>query len=302
MKLTTRFLVIFALITLVSSCTQKSAKIVNHSRSFYGKNSKVNAGSYRNIKQVGRTKQAVVRDGDTLYSISKRYNIGLHDLIQSNNLKPPYILAKGSKLTIPAPSYYEVQDGDTLYGISRKHHMKINDLIALNELEIPYRVKSGQRIKISKTSIRAASRVRANNKDINTNTKAPRNIAKSTRFSWPVRGKVISRFGPKSGGLYNDGINIEAASGTAVSAAEGGVVAYVGNELKGYGNLVIVKHSGGWITAYAHLKESTVKRGAKVSRGQRIGFVGSTGNVTSSQLYFGLRKGRDAVDPKNHLK
>lgn len=302
MKLKTRFLVMCILMTFVVSCAQRSAKIVNHSRSFYGKNSKDNARSYRHIKQVGRTKKAVVREGDTLYSIAKRYQIGLHDLIRSNHLKPPYILATGTKLRIPAPSYYKVQEGDTLYAISRKHHMKINDLIALNDLEAPYRVSSGQRIKISKTSIRSGSRINTANKSQKTRAVLSKNLGKSNRFSWPVRGKVISRFGPKSGGLYNDGINIKAASGDVVSAAEDGVVAYVGNELKGYGNLVIIKHSGGWITAYAHLKKSIVTRGAKVTRGQKIGFVGSSGNVTSSQLYFGLRKGRDAVNPQSHLK
>lgn len=301
MKLTTRFLVIFALIT-AASCTQQSAKIVNHSRSFYGKGSKVNASSYRNIQQVGRSKEALVGEGDSLYSIAKRHQIGLHDLIKSNNLKPPYILRPGTKLVIPAPSYYKVQDGDTLYAISRKHHMKIDDLIAINDLEVPYRVNAGQNIKISKTSHSSAKRQYNTGNAAKTDDVVSKDLGKSNTFSWPVRGKVISRFGPKSGGLYNDGINIEAASGEAVLASEDGVVAYVGNELKGYGNLVIIKHSGGWITAYAHLKESIVKRGAKVDRGQKVGFVGSTGNVTSAQLYFGLRKGRDAVDPQNHLK
>ena len=126
-------------------------------------------------------------------------------------------------------------------------------------------------------------------------------LDKMNHFSWPIRGEVISKFGPKSGGLYNDGMNIQAAQGDAVRAAEEGVVSYAGNELKGYGNLIIIKHSGGWITAYAHLSKISVKRGQKVLKLAKIGEVGSTGNVTSPQLYFALRKGRDAVNPENYL-
>ena len=124
---------------------------------------------------------------------------------------------------------------------------------------------------------------------------------KTNRFSWPVRGEVISKFGPKSAGLYNDGINIKALEGQTVGSSEDGIVAYVGNELKGYGNLVIIKHAGGWISAYAHLKNSIVERGQKITKGQKIGNVGNSGKVKFPQLYFGLRKGRDAVNPENYL-
>ena len=111
----------------------------------------------------------------------------------------------------------------------------------------------------------------------------------------------MSKFGPKPGGLYNDGINIKAKGGDNVKATEDGVVAYVGNELRGYGNLIIIKHSGGWISAYGHLDQTKIKRGIKVKKGQNIATIGSTGNVKSPQLYFGLRKGREAVNPQSYL-
>jgi len=124
---------------------------------------------------------------------------------------------------------------------------------------------------------------------------------KSNHFSWPVRGEIVSKFGPKSAGLFNDGINIKAKAGQNVVASEDGIIAYVGNELKGYGNLVIIKHAGGWISAYAHLKDFAVNRGQKIYQGQKIGSVGDSGKVKYPQLYFGLRKGRDAVNPEAHL-
>ncbi len=121
------------------------------------------------------------------------------------------------------------------------------------------------------------------------------------RFLWPVNGKIISAFGPKEGGLHNDGINIAAPAGTPVRAAENGVVAYAGNELRGFGNLLLIRHADGWISAYAHNETLLVKRGDTVTRGQTIARVGQSGNVTSPQLHFELRRGADAVDPLKYL-
>ncbi|MFT0892295.1 peptidoglycan DD-metalloendopeptidase family protein [Pseudochelatococcus sp. G4_1912] len=115
-------------------------------------------------------------------------------------------------------------------------------------------------------------------------------------FRWPARGRVINGFG--SG---NEGINIAVPEGTPVKAAEGGVVAYAGNELKGYGNLVLIRHENGWVSAYANNGELNVKRGETVARGQTIAKSGQTGNVTSPQLHFELRKGSKPVDPLPHL-
>ena len=121
-------------------------------------------------------------------------------------------------------------------------------------------------------------------------------------FQWPVQGRVVSNFGAKSKGLRNDGINIAARRGAPVVATENGIVVYAGNELRGFGNLVLIKHTGDWVSAYAHNDRLTVQRGDKVRKGQRIAFVGSTGGVTSPQLHFELRKGRRARDPRKYLK
>jgi len=122
-----------------------------------------------------------------------------------------------------------------------------------------------------------------------------------SRFVWPLEGRLLSTFGPSGQGLHNDGINIETERGTPVRAAENGVVAYSGNELQGFGNLLLVKHADGWMTAYAHNDELLVKRGDTVGRGQVISRAGSSGNVRSPQLHFELRRGTKAVDPLQHL-
>jgi murein DD-endopeptidase MepM/ murein hydrolase activator NlpD len=120
-------------------------------------------------------------------------------------------------------------------------------------------------------------------------------------FLWPVRGRILAAYGSKADGTHNDGINIGAPKGAAVQAADAGVVAYTGNELRGYGNLILVKHPNGWISAYAHCDLILVKRGEKVVRGQVIARVGSTGNVGESQLHFELRRGNHPVDPREFL-
>ncbi len=391
-----KFLLLLILL-FSSSCLQEPAKIINRSNVKFNKNNQFNQEKYRNIvqkktdgKEIPANKsennidEIIVQKGDTLYSISKKNDVPLRDLIESNNLEPPYALKVGSALKVSSPNFHESREGDTLYSISRMYDMKVNDVIALNNLKFPYSIYPGEKIKVTKKmdenknidikksdkNIQIASEsstkteknilkasnektkeisekkhsreiekygfkpseVRAeevNKRNNLTNSKTAQNIInptkneivetklsinkpidkdalkkitnKTNRFSWPVRGEVISKFGPKSAGLYNDGINIKAPEGQTVGSSEDGIVAYVGNELKGYGNLVIIKHSGGWISAYAHLKNSTVERGQKITKGQKIGNVGNSGKVKFPQLYFGLRKGRDAVNPENYL-
>lgn len=119
----------------------------------------------------------------------------------------------------------------------------------------------------------------------------------TSKLRWPAQGKIIAGFGGRPDGTHNDGINLSVPLGTDVHAAESGVVAYAGSELKGYGNLVLVRHDNGWVTAYAHNEELLVKRGDKVTRGQVIAKAGKTGTVDQPQVHFELRQGSKPVDP-----
>lgn len=131
---------------------------------------------------------------------------------------------------------------------------------------------------------------------------APEKTASTGDLIWPVNGKkVISGFGPKGGGKANDGMNIAAAEGEPVWASADGEVLYVGNELKGYGNMILIKHAGGKSTNYAHLSRATVDKYERVKQGDIIGYVGSTGNVKKPQLYFSVHEGKEAVDPRKYL-
>ncbi len=122
------------------------------------------------------------------------------------------------------------------------------------------------------------------------------------KLRWPVKGKVIATFGPRPDGTHNDGVNMSVPLGTEVHAAEGGVVAYAGSELKGYGNLILVRHDNGWVTAYAHNEEILAKRGDKVKRGQIIAKAGKSGQVDQPQVHFELRQGSKPVDPSPFME
>jgi len=125
--------------------------------------------------------------------------------------------------------------------------------------------------------------------------------ARPPRCDWPVRGKVITSYGAKTNGKANEGINLSVPEGTPVRTAEDGVVGYSGNEVKSYGNLVLVRHSNGYVTAYAHAREVLVKRGDAIKRGQIIAKSGQSGEVGSPQLHFEIRKGSSPVDPLHFL-
>jgi murein DD-endopeptidase MepM/ murein hydrolase activator NlpD len=126
-------------------------------------------------------------------------------------------------------------------------------------------------------------------------------ISDAPAFAWPVNGRVISDFGITANGGKNDGINIAAPLGTPIKASASGTVTYAGDELKDYGNLVLIKHTGGYTTAYAHADRLLVSRGENVSRGQVIGYAGQTGDVSTPQLHFEIRAAATPVNPRSYL-
>ena len=213
------------------------------------------------------------------------------------------------------PETVTVEKGDTLYSISRQYNVNIADLKRINGLSYPYTLAVGQKVMLA-GSAHGSSATAANKTPKRTYTvrSAPRKAAsrparssytvaknRKSKFSWPVRGAIVSKFGTIGKGRANDGINIKAARGTAVKAADAGTVAYAGNELKGFGNLILVRHNDGWITAYAHNDRLLVKKGQKVRRGEKIATVGATGGVNSPQLHFEIRAGKKAVNPVAYL-
>ena len=286
------------------------------------------------VSKVSDNAQVVlVQKGDTVWGLSSRYGISMRAIIESNKLTAPFYLVIGQRIALPRNSEHLVAKGDTLFEIAKHYETNIHALARLNGLKPPYTILSGQRLRlpdrittstITKT-IRTApkqgtkqgkplARMKKGNKVLSKNpipTTPSMVIPGSTSklppisekgFLWPVQGRIVSSFGAKPEGFHNDGINIAAPRGATVRAAQNGVVVYAGNELRGFGNLLLIKHSGGWVTAYAHAERLIVKRGDKVTKGQRVATVGDTGGVIQPQLHFEIRKGRRARNPRKYLR
>ena len=253
----------------------------------------------QNNQAMGSGRSVAVQRGDTLYSISKSSNVDMRALIALNDLSAPYRLRVGQSLRLPVTAKHKVQRGETSYSISRRYGVDLTSLARLNNMTPPYRLHVGQELNIPGLGGATTAGTRSTTGSIGRIGAPP--PREGTAFLWPVDGETISSFGPKTGGIQNDGINIRARAGTDVRAAEAGVVAYSGSGIRGFGNLLLVRHDGGWVTAYAHNADLLVSRGDQVRRGQPIARVGNTGAVSTPQLHFEVRKGTRAVNPVRHL-
>ena len=183
-----------------------------------------------------------------------------------------------------------VVNGQSLTVIARKYNVSLSELAQLNNL------KTNSNIKIGRVLLIPYNAKPSHKKHIVSNI-----FKGKIKLSKPLNGNIIKKFGPGKNGTHNDGINIAAPLGTEVKAAADGKIVYVGNELRGYGNLIIIKHSGNILTAYAHSNEVIVAKNQTVKKGEKIATVGATGNVSSPQLHFGVRQGRKAVDPVSYF-
>ena len=231
---------------------------------------------------AGNANVHVVAAGDTLSKIAHRYHKSVNEIAKANNIQPTATLNVGDRLTIPGA--------------------QASPAVKASAPAVAAPAKP-----VASAAPKEAEPVQ------NVNVVAPTDplgkeaakLAEGTgavpKFRWPANGRVIAGYGPTTNGQQNDGINIALPENTPVKAAEDGVVAYAGNELKGYGNLVLVRHPNGYVTAYAHAKELLVKRGDQVKRGQVIARSGQTGNVNAPQLHFEIRKGASPLDPTRFL-
>lgn len=235
----------------------------------------------------------VVQPGESLIALSRRYGVPLATLAKANNIQPYTKVAMGDRLTIPG--------GARTQAAVRPAPAQV--ATATPVMPPAYAVQPRGAPPVEKVQT-----VPAQNARMASEAPAAENVVKQAEatgsmpsFRWPVKGRIIAGFGPAANGTQNDGINLAVPEGTPVKAADDGVVAYAGNELKGYGNLVLIRHANGFVSAYANASELMVKRGDSVKRGQTIAHAGQTGNVTSPQLHFEIRKGSTPVDPTKYL-
>ena len=261
----------------------------------------------------GRATSVRVKKGDTLYSIARSHDVPIREVIELNNLRPPYALKIGQVIRLPSSKYHIVEKGDTLYSISKRYNVDMPTLSKTNNLQAPFTLKIGQKLllpgsivtkatpqKTTQTAAKQSSQTPTKT-SVQASTYTQPSLKRKQKFLWPVKGQILTKYGPIAKGRNNDGINIKAPKGTPVKAADSGIIAYAGNELKGFGNLILIKHDDGWVTAYAHNDTIKVRKGQKVSRGAQIATVGATGGMSTPQLHFETRAGKKALNPQNYL-
>ena len=255
-----------------------------------------------NIAKGQRT--ITVYEGDSLYSISKREGVSIKSIIKANKLEPPFTLYKGDRLIIAKPKVHIVKKGHTLYDIANCYEVSISDLMKINQLKNNDKIYLGDKLFIplydntNQTNCNNITKVTIN-KEVNKTTEKKKNNNYS--YMWPVKGKIISKFGLLAKGLRNDGINISADIGNPVLAIESGKIVYAGNEIQAFGNLILIKHHNDKTSAYAHLDKINVKKGESVNKGQIIALVGNSGKVSIPQLHFEIRDKDGPLDPLKYL-
>ncbi|MBN8919941.1 MAG: M23 family metallopeptidase [Rhizobiales bacterium] len=257
----------------------------------------------------------VVTSGETLFGIARKYGKTRNEIAHANNIQPTTSVRIGQRLVIPGAGQERVRTASLAPTAAPRtlgtppRPLAVPKAAATPKpapvhaaAPVPPPARAAAPTKVASAPVETARIATPAAKAADEETASrPSATGASSSFRWPVRGRVIAGFGAKPNGQQNDGINLAVPEGTSVKAAEDGVVAYAGNELKGYGNLVLVRHSNGYVTAYAHASELKGKRGESVKRGQIIALAGQTGGVASPQLHFEIRKGSTPVDPIQYM-
>lgn len=254
-----------------------------------------------------------VRRGDTLYDIARRNGLSADLIARENRLRPPYALSPGQSLRLPGPAIYRVRRGNNLYRIGLAHGMTTQEIAALNGLRPPYELMPGQELRVCGPvrDVPTGPGSGSNSGDWQPPEPGPGPVpppppppppppVANASFAWPLDGPVVSRFGQAQGQLSN-GIRIQARMGEPVRAAADGEVVYAGNELAGYGELVLIRHEGRWVTAYGLNSEILVQEGQRVTAGQHIANAGDSGDGNGPALHFEIRRGVTPVDPQRQL-
>jgi murein DD-endopeptidase MepM/ murein hydrolase activator NlpD len=270
------------------------------------------------VPATGMFRDYVVRKGDHLDAIARDLQSTRAELVEANHLKSPDSLRPGQHLRVPIEKAYVAAPGDTLAAVARRFDVTAEDLADLNVLSERSRLRPGDRLALPAVihdrgpvpapTVRFAERtppgyhspwvpsgrpltpiVPPAGPPAPTLSDSDVMAAGRGRFVWPVRGEILAPFGVHDEGRRNDGVDVRAPMGSSVRAAAAGDVVYAGDQVPGFGNLVLVKHADGWVTAYAHLEKVTVKMRQTVAQNEEIGEVGQSGGAAEPELHFEVR-------------
>jgi murein DD-endopeptidase MepM/ murein hydrolase activator NlpD len=257
----------------------------------------------------------LVGEGETLGGIASRARVPRVLIAEANGLTPPYDVRPGQKLLIPRTRHYVVKPGDTGFDIAYKHGVPWSEIAVANGLNAATPVTVGKELliptvfdpqlppQVAKANTAAVKTAATANAVATAATAAARTPAVKTapRFAWPLQGTVRRGWRSTAGADHHDGVDIAAPRGTGVRAAAAGTVIFAGEEKEQFGNLVVLDHGNGWNTAYGFLSKITVKKGARIAPGERLGLVGNSGKARGSELHFEVRQDGVPVDPQPEL-
>ena len=244
-----------------------------------------------------------VARGDTMYNVSRRYGTDVGTLAERNGIRPPYTISLGQRIELPfavgkpSPAPVTVAEAPAA-AIPTPAEVVVSQPSA-RPVQLAQRAAAPKLVAVGGPRTKPRIPARPVEQAVVSIGAPPPRVGGD--FAWPVDGHILVGYGPTGDGLYNDGLNIAAPMETPVRAAENGVVAYAGNEIRGFGKLLLIKHDGGLITAYGHNNDLLVRRGDVVRKGQVIARVGASGGVDVPQLHFEIRDGRRAIDPNKLL-
>ncbi len=244
------------------------------------------------VMQATSSGTYTIRPGENFRAIAAKLNVSASQLADINGITDPDSIRAGEVLILPSGSQTTARRVARKKPASRNHGKGQTQKLSVRTVKTKTISLAPKKVRLTEVSKREKGVVAKSTR---------KKAAIETAFRWPVQGRIIEKFGPRRDGTHNDGINLAVPSGTTVKAAEAGVVAYAGNELEGYGNLVLIRHADDWVSAYAHNDKLMVKRGDKIKRGQVVARAGTSGSVEQPQVHFELRKGSKPVDPLKYM-
>ena len=246
----------------------------------------------------------LVNENDTIYSIANKYNAIPKDIIEDNNLVEPYDLKFNQILFLRNKNFYEVRLGDNLEKISLKFAVKKSDIIKINKLLKPYKLSVGDKILIPFNKDYSVVDLIINKKIYKTELKSQNRLnnfkkkAQNTpKFIWPIKGEITKTFGKFGKGQHYDGIDIKTPLNTPIYSIYDGTIAFTGSNIKKFGNLILIKHNNGWLSAYSNVGKFVVKQGSLIKQGDVVAF--SSGD--KEFFHFQIRHNRNPVNPLLYL-
>ena len=254
--------------------------------------------------QIPLNGMVLVNKNETIYSIANKYKVVPKDIIDDNNLIEPYNLKENQILFLRNKNLYVIRSGDTLEKISLKFAVNKSDIISMNKLSKPDQLKVGNKIIIPQTKdfsvvdLIIDQKIYKSNPKISNNNRTINDKAlNSPKFTWPSKGQVVKNFGVFGKGQHYDGVDIKASNNSPIYSVYEGTVAFTGSEIKKFGNLILIKHKDGWLSAYSNVGRFNVKQGSAIKKGELIAYSSNDINY----YHFQLRHNRIPVNPVEFL-